>query len=88
MDLRLAVEPTLEFLTVVIHVSGLFVIRQKFDRMLGQGELSRMRRIALLFMAGTTVSVTLLHGVEAGLWALAFRLLHALPDQKSATLFY
>jgi hypothetical protein len=31
--------------------------------------------------------VTLLHGFEAYLWAIVFRWLHALPDQKSAVLY-
>ena len=43
--------------------------------------------VVLLFLAGTTVSVTLLHGLEAAIWAVAFRLLRALPDQKSAVLY-
>jgi hypothetical protein len=29
--------------------------------------------VALLFMGGTTVSVTLLHGLEAAIWAVGFR---------------
>jgi hypothetical protein len=77
----------LSVLTVVLHVFGLFVIRRRFDRMLVHVEQSRMRSFAALFLAGATVSVTLLHGTEAAVWALAFRLLHALPDPRSATLF-
>lgn len=46
-----------------------------------------MRIVALMFMTGTTVSVTVLHGTEAFLWAVGFRLLHALPDKKSAMLY-
>jgi hypothetical protein len=74
-------------LTVIIHVLGLFVIRQRFDRVLVHASLRRMRIVAMLFMAGTTVSVTLLHGLEASIWTVAFRVLHALPDNKSAMLF-
>jgi hypothetical protein len=77
----------LSVLTVVLHVVGLFIIRQRFDRILMQGNHRRMRIIALMFMAGTTVSVTVLHGAEAFLWAVGFRLLHALPDKKSAMLY-
>lgn len=72
---------------VVIHVMGLYVIRRRFDHVLVQGPQRRMRIIALLFMADTTVSVTLLHGLEATIWAMGFRLLHALPDRKSALLY-
>lgn len=72
---------------VVIHVMGLYLIRLRFDRVLIQASQRRMKIIALLFMAGTTVSVTLLHGLEATIWALGFRWLHALPDRKSALLY-
>jgi hypothetical protein len=43
--------------------------------------------VGLFVMAGTTVSVTLLHGLESAIWAIGFRLLHALPDKKSAMLY-
>jgi hypothetical protein len=77
----------LSVVTVVIHVVGLYIVRQRFDRVLIQASQNRMRIIALLFMAGTTVSVTLLHGLEAAIWAVGFRWLHALPDKKSAMLY-
>ena len=72
---------------VVIHVIGLYFVRHKFDRVLIQASQSRMRITALLFMAGCTVSVTLLHGLEAAIWALGFRWLKALPDNRSAMLY-
>jgi hypothetical protein len=77
----------LSVLTVVLHVVGLFFIRRRFDLVLTHGSPQRMRVIALLFMAGTTVSVTVLHGLESAIWALGFRWLHALPDKKSAVLY-
>jgi hypothetical protein len=77
----------LSVVTVVLHVVGLFIIRQRFDRVLIHASQRRMRITALLFMAGTTVSVTLLHGLESAIWAIGFRLLHALPDKKSAMLY-
>jgi len=73
--------------TVVIHVVGLYFIRQRFDKVLIYASRGKMTTVALLFMAGTTVSVTMLHGLEAAIWALGFRLLHALPDKKSAMLY-
>jgi hypothetical protein len=73
--------------TVFIHVLGLYVIRQRFDRVLIRASQQRIRMVAMLFMAGTTVSVTLLHGLEAAIWTISFRLLHALPDNKSAMLY-
>jgi hypothetical protein len=72
---------------VIIHVLGLYVIKQRFDRVLIQASQRRMRITALLFMAGTAVSITLLHGLEAAIWGMGFRWLHALPDRKSAMLY-
>jgi hypothetical protein len=77
----------LSMITVLVHVVGLFFIRQRFDRILIQANDHRLRQLVLLFMAGTTVSVTVLHGAEAFLWAMGFRWLHALPDKKSAMLY-
>jgi uncharacterized membrane protein len=45
----------LSVMTVVIHVIGLFFIRRRFDRVLVQASQRRMKMIAMLFMAGTTV---------------------------------
>lgn len=73
--------------TVVIHVLGLYLIRQRFDLVLAHASQQKIKVIALLFMAGTTVSVTLLHGLEAWIWSLGFRWMHALPDRKSAMLY-
>ncbi len=72
---------------VVIHVVGLYFIWRRFDHALIQASQRRMRIIALTFMASATVCVTLLHGLEAAMWAMAFRWLHALPDNKSAMLY-
>jgi hypothetical protein len=77
----------LSVVTVVIHVLGLYLIRQRFDSVLMHAPHHKLRIIGLVFMAGTTVSVTLLHGLEASVWAVGFHMLHALPDQKSAMLF-
>jgi hypothetical protein len=73
--------------TVFIHVLGLYFIRQRFDLVLARANHRRIKVIGLLFMAGTTASVTLLHGLEAFVWSLGFRWLHALPDKKSAMLY-
>ena len=77
----------LSVLAVVIHVTGLYFIKQRFDHVLADVARRNMKVIVLLFMAGTTVSVTLLHGLEAAIWAMGFRWLHALPDKKSAMLY-
>ena len=38
-------------------------------------------------MSITSLLVTVLHGIEAGLWAAAYRTLGALPDNRSAMLY-
>jgi hypothetical protein len=38
-------------------------------------------------IGGVTLSITLLHGLEAVIWALAFLALKAVPDKMSATLY-
>jgi hypothetical protein len=73
--------------TVAIHVVGLLLIKRRFDRVLPQVGRRTFPVIGITFLALTTVSVTLLHGFEAYLWAIVFRWLHALPDQKSAVLY-
>jgi hypothetical protein len=77
----------LSVVTVAIHVVGLMLIKRRFDRLLKHVGSRKFSAFALLFLAGPTISVTLLHGLEATVWAIAFRLLHALPDQKSAVLY-
>jgi hypothetical protein len=38
-------------------------------------------------MGAITLLATILHGIEASLWATAYRLLDSLPDYKSAMLY-
>lgn len=75
-------------LTVVIHVLGLGFINRKVSSVSGQNRERRypMARFAVI-MGATTLSATLLHGIEATIWAAAYRLLGALPDQRSAMLY-
>jgi hypothetical protein len=40
-----------------------------------------------MVMGATTLLVILLHALEAAIWAAAYRLLGALPDNKSAMLY-
>ena len=75
-------------LTVVIHVLGLGTIGQR-----AVGITSRMfeRRhptvVFVVVVGATTLVATCLHAVEAGIWAGAYRLLGAMPDNKSAMLY-
>jgi hypothetical protein len=75
-------------LTVVIHVFGLAVIN---DRVVWALRRTAKRRsfIALfaIVMAVAVLFATALHGIEAVAWAGAFRLLGAMPDNRSAMLY-
>jgi len=75
-------------LTVIFHVVGLGMFNVKSDPVLA---VMRSRRsydfIFVFFMGVTTIWATLLHAVEAGVWAVAYRTLGALPDSKSALLY-
>jgi len=75
-------------LTVIIHVLGLgFISKNAMDV---STHPIRRRRPVLLFamvLGGTTLLATVLHAFEAALWALAYRLLGALADNRSAMLY-
>ena len=76
-------------LTVLFHVTGLGVISQKIvhskvGRMI---ERHHPRTAFVVVVGATTLLATCLHGFEAGFWAIAYRLLGALPDFKTAMLY-
>ena len=75
-------------LTVVLHVICLGVINTWVVRAL---RLLHNRRhfitVFALVMGLTTVLATLLHGLEAGIWALAYLRLGAMADGASAIIY-
>ena len=75
-------------LTVVLHVICLGVINTWVVRAL-QTVPSRRHFITVftLVMGVTTVLATLLHGIEAGVWAIAYHVLGAMPDGASAIIY-
>jgi hypothetical protein len=75
-------------LTVVIHVCGLALIGGKFVDVLG-GSLDGRRFMPKFAMVigGAALLASVLHGIEAGTWAAAYRFLGALPDNRSAMLY-
>src|SRR5208337_2904911 len=75
-------------LTVVIHVCGLALIAERMVGVLGVSHGSRnfILRFAAV-MGATALLATLLHGIEGAIWAVAFRILAALPDNRSAMLY-
>jgi len=74
--------------TVLIHVFGLVLINQRAARA-SRRTIQRRHPTAVfvMVMGLTTLSVSVLHGMEAGIWAAAYRSLGALPDIRSAMLY-
>jgi hypothetical protein len=72
----------------VIHVCGLALISERVVGVLGESvdRRSVMPKFAVV-MGSTALLTTLLHGIEAAIWAGAFRFLGALPDDRSAMLY-
>ena len=75
-------------ITVLIHVFGLGSIRHRTARFSSRSVERRHPTMAfVLVMGATTLLASCLHAAEAALWAVAYRLLNALPDNKSAMLY-
>jgi hypothetical protein len=75
-------------LTVLIHVLGLGLIRQRVTRFSIRSEGRHHPTVVFVLVMGTTTLLaTTLHALETGLWAGAYRLLGALPDNKNAMLY-
>jgi hypothetical protein len=74
-------------LTVVIHVLGLGVIRQTVSRVFEGGTNYHQSAVFAAALGATTLLATMLHGIEAGIWAVTYRILGALPDSKTAMLY-
>ena len=75
-------------LTVVIHVCGLALIGERVVGILSVSEDRRTLtpRFAVV-MGVTALLATLLHGIEGVIWAVAYRFLGALPDNRVAMLY-
>jgi hypothetical protein len=75
-------------LTVVFHAYGLGLLNQDVISRLNRSEGSRTFSSAASFVIGATaLAVTVLHGIEGAVWAVAYRLLGASADNKSAMLY-
>jgi MFS superfamily sulfate permease-like transporter len=75
-------------LSVVIHVLGLGLINERVIRVLSGA--TKPRRLLLMFavvMGVVAMLAIVLHAVEGAAWAAAYRLLGALPDNRSAMLY-
>jgi hypothetical protein len=74
--------------TVVIHVVGLALINAKFVTVVcGSTKSPRTLSLFVMVVGITAILATVLLGVEGTAWALAYRLLGALPDNRSAMLY-
>jgi hypothetical protein len=75
-------------LTVVFHVLGLGLIRRGVVRVFERTTHYHYQvPLFAVVLGGTTLLATMLHGVEAIIWAIAYRALNALPDVKLAILY-
>jgi hypothetical protein len=75
-------------ITVIIHVLGLGLITQKAILFYGNPERQRHPNTMFAVVVGTTALLaTLLHAIETGIWAFAFRLMGTMPDFRSAMLY-
>jgi hypothetical protein len=73
---------------IFIHVLGLAFVQEKVVHVLTRSlDLNRALFSFAVIMAITALLATSLHGVEAITWAVAYGLLDALPDYKSAMLY-
>jgi hypothetical protein len=75
-------------LTVLFHAYNLGLIGNEISsKLTGSGPSQRLSYISVFVIGGTVLSVTILHGIEGFIWAMAYRFLGALPDTRSATLY-
>jgi hypothetical protein len=74
---------------VLIHVVGLGMIKERFVEVVVGGVVNRRHYAAsfVVVMGAAALAVTILHAFEATVWAAAYRLLGALPDNRSAMLY-
>jgi hypothetical protein len=75
-------------LIVIFHVRCLGLIGKEINsKRSDEGRIRNLWFSPTFIIGGTALSVTILHGIEGVVWAVAFRLLGALPDIKSAMLY-
>jgi hypothetical protein len=75
-------------LNVVIHVLGLGVINERIvERLSNAVNRRHLTSSFVVVMGAAALVVTVLHAFEGAVWATAYRLLGALPDNRSAMLY-
>jgi len=75
-------------INVILHVIGLGFINAQLVQVLSlvKGHRNYLSIFAVI-LGFAVLLATILHGIEAGIWAAAYRLLGAMPDTKSAMLY-
>ena len=75
-------------LTLVIHVLGLLFIDEKVARVKKDVvERYGYRVVFVVIIGATAMSIALMHGIEAIIWAVIYRIFGALPDYTDAVLY-
>jgi hypothetical protein len=75
-------------LNVVIHVAGLTLIGARVNASIGKVAGKQRTAIwAILTVSATTLRMTILHGLEAGTWAMTYRLIGAFSEYRTAMLY-
>lgn len=75
-------------LTVMLHTYSLGQLRHLVSMILKlHGNKNLADVVSLSVVGGTALCATILHGIEAAVWAAAYFLLNALPDRKIAMLY-
>src|ERR1700750_1767715 len=75
-------------LTVIVHAYALGLLNQAVSFVLKGTRKTHLAEMKAAFVAGgTALCAAILHGFEATLWAVAYCLIGALPDRKSAMLY-
>jgi hypothetical protein len=74
--------------TLLVHVFGLLLIAQKAEHFLnGRIKDYWFPAAFSVIVGGTSLSVTLLLGIDGMIWASAYLVIGALPDASSSVLY-
>jgi len=75
-------------LIVIIHVFGLSLIRERAVRAFNRvNQKHHPTAVFMVIVGAATLSATILHGLEAGVWAFAYKSLGAMPTYRIAVLY-
>ena len=75
-------------LIVILHVFGLSLIRERAVRAFNQvNQKYHPTAVFVVIVGAATLSATILHGIEAGIWAFAYKSLGAMPTYRIAVLY-